>query len=83
MENLLKGVAITTQTAQFRSLAALGEAEKDSTVNKPGTEDNADLLFTVFKSLNDLYEKLNRLSYVMGEKIVEQNLHQKGEGGTK
>jgi hypothetical protein len=83
MKNLLKGVAITTQTTQSRSLAALSEAEKDSTVNKPETEDNAGLLFTIYKNLNELYEKLNRLSYVMGKKIVELNLHLKGEGGTK
>ena len=83
MENLLKKVAITTQTTQSRSLAALSEAEKDSTVNKTETEDNARLLLTVFKNLNELYKKLNRLSYVMGKKIVEQNLHLKGEGETK
>ena len=83
MENVLKGVAITTQTTQSRSLAALNEAEKDSTANKPGTEDITNLLFTVFKNLNELYEKLNRLSYVMGKKLIEQNLHQKGEGEMK
>ena len=83
MENLFKGVAITTQTTQSRSLPALSEAKRDSTVIKPKTEDNERLLLTVYENLNELYEKLNRLTYVMGKKLVEQNLHQKGEGEMK
>jgi len=83
MGNLLKGVVLTTQTTQSRSLATLDETKKDSTATQPKTEDNERLLLTVYENLNELYEKLNRLTYVMGKKLVEQNLHQKGEGEMK
>jgi len=64
-----------TQTIQSRSLAVLSETGKDLIPDKPGTEDNARLLLTICDSLNELYEKLNRLSYLMDRRIVEHNLH--------
>jgi hypothetical protein len=79
MENLLEGVTIMTQTTQSRSLAALSDAENELTPNNPETEDNAGLLLTICSSLNELYEKLSRLNYLMGKKIAEYNLHLKGK----
>jgi hypothetical protein len=36
------------------------------------------LLLSVFDSLNELYEKLSRLKYVLTRKIIEHKLCQKG-----
>jgi len=83
MNNTLKRVTVTTQTTQSRPSTVLSETKKSSTANKPKTEDFASLLITIYKNLNELYAKLNRLCYVMGKKLVEQNLHLKGEGETK
>jgi len=66
-----------TQTAQPRSLAKLSNAGKDLTVNKSKNDDNVKLLLSLCDSLNELYEKLNRLSNILGKKIVEHNLENK------
>jgi hypothetical protein len=76
MERPGKGVFIT-QTTQPCSWAVLNEAGKDLTINKSEEDDNARLLLALYDSLNGLYEKLSRLSYVMGKNIVEHNLSQK------
>ena len=68
-----------TQTAQFRSLAVLNKEGKDLTKNNPEQESNARLLLTIYDNLNELYEKLNRLSYVMDRRIVENNLNREGK----
>jgi hypothetical protein len=70
-----------TQTVQTRSCAYINEAEKTLKPNKLQKEDNMSLLLEVFDSLNDLYEKLNRLNYVIQRKNIEQILYQ--IGGTK
>jgi hypothetical protein len=63
-----------TKTTQPCSWARLSNAGKDLTIKKSKKDDNARLLLAVSDSLNELYEKLNRLSHVMGKKIVEHNL---------
>jgi Mg2+ and Co2+ transporter CorA len=55
-----------TQTTQDRSLAVLNEPGKNSAKNKSETEDNAKLLLTVYDNLNELYERLNKLSNIIG-----------------
>jgi len=67
-----------TKTAQPRSWAVLSKECKgqDLTINESKTEDNVNLMLMLCDSLNDLYEKLNRLSYVMEKKIIEHNLSQ-------
>ena len=65
-----------TQTSQSRSLATLN-TEKDLAKNKPEKEDNAKLLLTIYDNLNELYEKLNRLSNVIEKRNAEHNT--KGE----
>jgi hypothetical protein len=54
-----------TQTVQSRSCGYLNEAEKDVNINKPETEDNITLLFSLLDNLNTLCEKLNRLDYLV------------------
>ena len=68
-----KGV-LMTKTTQPRSLAKLSEAGKDLTVNNLENDDNVKLLLSLCDNLNELYEKLNRLSCLLGKKIVEHNL---------
>jgi len=67
-----------TKTAQPRSWAALSKECKgqDLTISESKTEDNVNLLLMLCDSLNELYEKLNRLSHIMGKKIIEHNLSQ-------
>ena len=64
-----------TQTIQYRSLAVLNEPGTNSSKNKHETEDNARLLLMVYDNLNELYERLNRLSNIIGRK---HNLNRKG-----
>jgi len=54
-----------TKTIQSRSSATLIEAGKDLTIQKPEAEDTMSLLLSVYDGLNDLYEKLSRLNYVI------------------
>jgi hypothetical protein len=68
-----------TQTEQSCLGAFLHEAGKDKAINKPEKEDNIDLLLNVFDELNTLYERLNKLNYVVKRKKIEQILNQKGE----
>jgi len=55
--------------------------------NKDETEDNIDLLLSIFDGLNNLYEKLNRLHYeiqrinmeqIIGE-TIQQRISKQGE----
>ena len=63
-----------THTVQPRSLASLSEPRKDLPIRKPEeTEDNMSLLLSVYDSLNNLCEKLNRLDYVLKRKNIELN----------
>jgi hypothetical protein len=64
-----------TQTIQSRSSVSLKEADTDLNKNKPEPEVNKSLLLYIFDSLNNLYEKLNRLDYLIPRKKIEQILH--------
>ena len=68
-----------SRTEQSRSWATLSNAGEDLNANKPETEteDNKILLLSVFDSLNNLYEKLNRLNYVIKKRSIEQELYPK------
>jgi len=61
-------------------MACINEAEKDVAANEPENKDNVSLMLEVCGSLNELYKKLNRLSYVVKKKVMEHNLSQEGEG---
>jgi len=74
---------LMTKTVQTRLLVSLSEPDKELTINKSEPEDNSGLLLQVFDNLNSLYEKLNRLNYVIERKNIEQILHQKCKGETK
>jgi hypothetical protein len=65
-----------TQTAQSCSLAAINKAEENLTKNKSEKEDNVRLLLTIYDDLNELNDKLNKLS-VIGKRIAEHNLNGK------
>jgi len=70
-----------TKTIQERSCALFDEAGKEPVIDKTRTEDNRTLFLSVLDSLNNLYEKLSILNYVVDRKIIEYNLHHnKGEG---
>ncbi|MDR2924222.1 MAG: hypothetical protein LBU85_12890 [Treponema sp.] len=69
-----------TQTVQPRSWALLSEAGKDLTLDKSETEDNRELLLQVFDSMNNLYEKLSRLDYVVKRKKMEMQIYRESEG---
>jgi hypothetical protein len=68
-----------THTIQTRSQTILNNSGKDLTVKEPETEDNMSLLLQVLDSLNGLYEKLNRLNYVIQKKNMEQAIYRKGK----
>jgi hypothetical protein len=61
-----------TETIQPRSRVTLNNTEKYFTINKPQEEDNISLLLSIFDNLNNLYEKLNRLNYLIERRNVEQ-----------
>jgi len=69
-----------TQTIQPCSWAVLDNAGKDLTVKKSETEDIRSLLLSVFDSLNDLSEKLNRLNYLLTRRNIERGLYRRGKG---
>ena len=72
-----------TKTVQFRSGVTLCKTGKDLTIQEPETEDNRDLLLAVFDSLNNLYEKLNKLNYVLQRNNIEHFLYPGSKGETK
>jgi len=75
-------IFIMTQTTQPRSWAKLSEVGKDINL-KPETENNMDLLLSVFDSLNNLCESLSKLNNAIERKIIEQGLNDKGKGLSK
>jgi len=83
MEKLLEEDVLITTTSQPSSWAILSDAGKDLTVYDSETEENINLILTVCDNLNELYEKLSKLNYVMGRKIIEYKLHQKNKGEYK
>ncbi|MDR2597345.1 MAG: hypothetical protein LBC76_08510 [Treponema sp.] len=72
-----------TETIQPHSRIALNNAEKYFPIDKPQEEDNISLLFSIFDKLNNLYEKLNRLNYLIERKNIEQLLYRKYKGEKK
>jgi len=64
-----------SRTEQSRSWATLSNAGEDLNENKQEPQDNKALLLSVFDSLNKLYERLNRLDYVLTKKLMEQELY--------
>ena len=71
-----------TQTTQPCSWAVINRKSKGSANNNPGTEDNRELLLSLFDSLNNLYEKLNRLHYAIQRKELEQFIYHNNKGET-
>ena len=67
------------QTVQHRSFVFVNKTKKEPpsylaiNTNKPETEDNINLLFSVCDSLNILYTRLDKLDYMMKKKIQEIN----------
>jgi hypothetical protein len=70
-------MTLMTQTTQSCSLASLNDPDKDLTKNKPESENNADLLLSIFNDLNKLYEMINRLDYLIERKNINQILYPK------
>ena len=62
-----------TQTIQPCSSVLINKLS----IDKPEEDDNSQLLLSVFDSLNNLYEKLSRLDYLIRRKNIEQILFQK------
>jgi len=83
MEKLLEEDILITTTSQPSSWATLSDAGKDLNLYDSETEDNINLMLTICDNLNELYEKLSKLNYVMGRKIIEYNLHKKYKGENK
>ena len=55
-------------------------AGKNLAINKNETEDIRSLVLAVYDNLNNLYEKLNRLNYVLERKKMELILYRKDKG---
>jgi len=68
-----------SRTIQLRSWATLSEPGENPNENQSEPEDNRKLLLTVFDNLNELYEKLNRLNYVIEKRKLEYYLYLKGK----
>jgi hypothetical protein len=66
-----------TQTTQPGSWATLSKTEKDGSQ----TEDDKEILLSLFDSMNKLTETVNRLNYVVQRKKLEQILFQEKTGG--
>jgi len=67
-----------SRTIQFRSWATLSEPGEPKNENNSEPEDNRKLLLAVYDNLNELYEKLNRLNYVIEKRKLEYFLYLKG-----
>jgi hypothetical protein len=85
-----------TQTIQPCSLVLINNADKDITKSETvnfqfegfkledfQSEDNTRLLLSLFDSMNNLYEKLSRLNYVLKRKLIEASVSQKTSGEKK
>ena len=71
-----------TQTTQPCSWAVLNKPGKGLPKNKTESEDNMKLLLSVFDSLNNLCEKLNRLNYAIQRRKLEQIVYRDNKGET-
>ena len=65
-----------TQTIQPHS-SVLIKISIDEKIDKPEDDEISCLLLSLYDSLNDLYEKLSRLDYLIRRKNIEQILFQK------
>ena len=72
-----------TKTTQPRSWAVISNTGRDLNIKKPEAEDNLSLMLSVYDSLNNLYEKLNRLAYLLKRKNMEQSIYGKNKGETE
>jgi len=68
-----------SRTIQPRSWVSLNDNDENLVENKPETEDNKALLLSVFDGLNNLYEKINRLDYILQRKNIEMGLCLNGD----
>jgi len=70
-----------TQTIQPRSWKiSIYVTNNDLPIQKPEAEDNKSLMLSVLDSLNNLYEKLNRLDYVIQRRKIKQILYPREKG---
>jgi len=67
-----------SRTIQLRSWATLSEPDDPPNEEKSEPEDNRKLLLAVYDNLNELYEKLIRLNYVIEKRKMEYYLYLKG-----
>jgi len=67
-----------SKTIQPRSWATLSEPGETPNESKSEPEDNRKLLLAVYDNLNELYEKLSRLNYVIEKRKLEYYLYMKG-----
>jgi hypothetical protein len=74
---------LMTQTTQSCSMASLSDPCKNLTKNKPESENNMDLLLSIFDELNKLYEMINRLDYLIERKNIDQVLYPQEKGEKK
>jgi hypothetical protein len=65
-----------TKTIQPCS-SGLYERSENFIKTKPEAEDNKSLILSVFDSLNNLREKINRLNYLIERRKMERILYQK------
>jgi len=72
MKKLFGERIFTTQTAQTRSLAILNQEKNEQAVKMSKTENNARLLLAVYENLNELYDKLSRLSKILEETAAKR-----------
>jgi len=68
-----------SRTIQPGSWGVLNNAGRNLN-KKPEAEDNESLLLSVFDNLNNLYEKLNRLNYLVQRKDIEKIIYRKSTG---
>lgn len=73
------GEIAMTQTVQPCSSVLIGKL----IIDKPEKDENSRLLLSVFDSLNNLYEKLNKLDYLIRRRNIEQILFRSKKGGEK
>jgi hypothetical protein len=60
-----------TQTIQPLLPVSLNKEEKNQTISELDTEDNMSLFLHIFDDLNNLYEKLRRIDYLIERKNIE------------
>jgi hypothetical protein len=73
-----------TKTIQAISWkTAIYITDKNLQIQKPKTEDNVNLILSILDGLNNLYEKLNRLNYLIQRRKIKQILYLNGKGENK